>query len=127
MPRCDDVRDAPSFDIAAALLKMGAHVKAFDPVGTEEFRRLHPDLELEYSENAYALAENCDAVVVVTEWTEFAELSLSELKKRMCGAVLVDGRNIFDPEKAADCDFQYFGIGRTAKPKLAQRKTIGIW
>ncbi len=117
-PDTDDVRDAPSFDIASALIKMGANVKVYDPVAMESFQIQHPDLEVVYSDDAQDLATDCDAIVIVTEWDEFRNLSLSELYFSMKGTILIDGRNIFDPAKANDAGFRYFSIGRELHQKV---------
>lgn len=111
-PDTDDVRDAPSFDIAKALLKMGAHVKAYDPVAIEAFKAYHPELEVIYANDSLDLAEDCDALIVVTEWDEFRQLDLSELYDSMKGSVLIDGRNIFEPTEAQNAGFKYMSIGR---------------
>lgn len=111
-PDTDDVRDAPSFNIAADLLKMGAQVKVYDPVAMEAFQSQHPDLDLIYTQNVQELAFDCDALIVVTEWQEFRTLNLPALRRLMTGSVLVDGRNIFDPEDARKAGFKYIGIGR---------------
>lgn len=111
-PNTDDVRDAPSFDIASSLVRMGALVKAYDPVAIESFSAEHEGLDITYSLNAYDLAVDCDALVVVTEWNEFRHLDLNSLLEVMRGSILIDGRNIFDPAKATEVGFHYQGIGR---------------
>ncbi len=111
-PNTDDVRDAPSFDIASELVKMGARVKVYDPVAMDSFRAQHPDLDLIYAPNVTELADDCDALVVVTEWEEFRQLDLKSLHREMTGCVLVDGRNVFDAAAATAVGFNYIGIGR---------------
>lgn len=111
-PDTDDVRDAPSFDIAHALIKMGANVKVFDPVAMESFQNFNPNLDVAYASTAHDLAHDCDAVVLVTEWEEFRGLELQELYERMAGDVLIDGRNVYEPESAHEVGFRYGGIGR---------------
>lgn len=123
-PDTDDVRDAPSLDVISALLKMGARVKAYDPAAIEEFSSQHPDLAVEYAADARDLAENCDALIVITEWAEFQKLDLSEVFQLMRGDVLIDGRNIFDIEQAENAGFRYWGIGRSRK-SMQERKTQG--
>jgi len=133
-PDTDDVRDAPSYDIASALIKMGAHVKVYDPIAMEAFQSQHPTLEVKYSGNALELATECDALVVVTEWNEFQQLDLTEIYHLMSGSVLIDGRNIFEPRKASEIGFRYLSIGREMPEKyekpekkgedLISRKTI---
>ncbi len=119
-PDTDDVRDAPSFDIAHALLKMGANVKVYDPVAMEAFQNFHPNLDVAYASEWQDLAHDCDAVVVVTEWTEFRKIHLQELYDAMSGDVLIDGRNIFEPETAHEIGFRYCGIGREKTFKMSK-------
>ena len=109
-PNTDDLRDAPSLDIARVLLAAGAQVRAFDPAAMEGARVLLP--ELDYMRDAYALASGADALVVVTEWNEFRHLDLGRVKASMRKPVIVDGRNIYDPELMRGHGFTYRGIGR---------------
>jgi UDPglucose 6-dehydrogenase len=109
-PDTDDMRQAPSVEIAEALLKKGAIVRAYDPVATEKARAIMPDLD--YRRNAQGVARGADAVVVVTEWNEFKRLDLVKLKRLMRRPVIVDGRNIYDPDEMRRLGFVYRGIGR---------------
>lgn len=106
----DDMRDAPSLDIADRLIREGATVSAFDPVAMDVANPLMPDVEMK--SDAYSLAENCDAILLITPWNEFRNLDLEKIKNSMASPVLVDGRNIFDPEKMKRLGFQYRGVGR---------------
>jgi len=119
-PDTDDLRDAPALHIAERLLQMGARVKAYDPVATPACRAQHPELRIRYCESVAELAEDADALVLVTEWDEFRKLDLADLARRMASAVLVDGRNLYAPEAAAAAGFDYIGIGRGARPRAAQ-------
>jgi UDPglucose 6-dehydrogenase len=109
-PNTDDMRDAPSLDIAPALVAAGATVRAFDPEGMGEAAHLLPDVQM--TDSAYAAAEGADAVVIVTEWDPFRALDLDRLKAAMAQPVLVDLRNIYRPEDMAARGFRYSGIGR---------------
>jgi UDPglucose 6-dehydrogenase len=109
-PNTDDLREAPSIDIAKVLLAAGAHVRAYDPAAMERMRALLPDLE--YMADAYQVASGADALVVVTEWNEFRHLDLPRLKASMRRPVVVDGRNIYDPTIMRGLGFTYRGIGR---------------
>ncbi|HEX6489362.1 MAG TPA: UDP-glucose/GDP-mannose dehydrogenase family protein [Candidatus Dormibacteraeota bacterium] len=109
-PNTDDLREAPSLDIARELLGRGATVRAYDPAAVEAARPLLP--EVEFRRNAYLLARGADAVVVVTEWNEFRQLDLARLRKTMRRPVIVDGRNIYDPAEMRALGFVYRGIGR---------------
>ncbi len=112
-PNTDDMRDAPSLQIAEKLVQMGVRVRAYDPVAMDVCREQNPNLRVVYCNDALSAAEHADALVLVTEWPEFANLNLPELARRMNKAVLIDGRNLFDPEKARDAGFDYTGIGRS--------------
>src|SRR5262249_38766020 len=96
-PNTDDLRDAPALGSAEELIEMGARVKAYDPIANEVCRRQYPDLKIEYSATAMELAEDCDAVVIVTEWEEFRNLDLRHIGEVMNARVLIDGRNLLDP------------------------------
>jgi UDPglucose 6-dehydrogenase len=109
-PNTDDMREAPSIEIANALLKKGAIVRAYDPAAIEKARLVLPDLD--YRRNAEAVARGADAIVIVTEWNEFKQLDLSRLKRLMRRPVVVDGRNIYDPQAMRQNGFVYRGIGR---------------
>ena len=111
-PNTDDLRDAPSIQIAEKLLQMGARVRAYDPIAMDACREQHPGLRIVYCNDALSAAEHADALVLVTEWPEFAQLNLADLAGRMNSAVMVDGRNLFDPKKARAAGFDYCGIGR---------------
>lgn len=111
-PDTDDIRDAPALEIASELLEMGARVKAYDPIANEACAKQYPDLKIEYFDNALSLAEDCDAIVVVTEWEEFQYLDLEKVGEVMHTKVLIDGRNILDPEAVEAAGFKYRGIGR---------------
>jgi UDPglucose 6-dehydrogenase len=117
-PETDDLRDAPSLHIAERLLQMGARVKAYDPIAMQACREGNPNLKIQYCDSPEELAAEADALVLVTEWRQFARLDLADLAKRMARAVLVDGRNLFDPEAARQAGFDYCGIGR---PQRAAR------
>jgi UDPglucose 6-dehydrogenase len=106
----DDMRDAPSVDIAEALLTAGAKVRAFDPVAMEAAKEILPKVEM--ARDAYDLADGADALIVVTEWNEFKNLDLERVKNCMKDPVVLDGRNIYQPEQMRKLGFNYQGIGR---------------
>lgn len=106
----DDMREAPSLDIAEALLAASAKVRAFDPVAMDVARKLLPGVEM--TSNPYEAADGADAVLVVTEWNEFKNLDLERLRNSMKSPVLIDGRNIYQPEQMRKLGFDYQGIGR---------------
>ncbi len=109
-PNTDDMRDAPSVDIARQFMREGANVRAYDPVATENARPLLPEVEM--MDSAEAVATGADALVLVTEWNEFQHLNLAHLKQVMNRPILVDGRNVYDPDEVRKIGFKYRGIGR---------------
>jgi UDPglucose 6-dehydrogenase len=102
---------------------MGARVKAYDPIAMKACREQRPDLKIRYCESVEELAQEADALVVVTEWNEFRKLDLTSLPRLMTKAILVDGRNIFQPEAAIAAGFDYTGVGRNGRPRPQE---IGI-
>ena len=109
-PNTDDMRDAPSLDIVAALLAIGARIKAFDPESMEQARPLMP--KVEFSPDPYHCAQGADALVIVTEWDEFRALDLDRIKGALNAPVIVDLRNIYRPDEMRRRGFQYTSIGR---------------
>ena len=109
-PNTDDMRDAPSLTIVPALIGAGAKVRVCDPEGRPEGEALLPGAL--WVEDAYAAAAEADVIVVITEWNQFRGLDLTRLAQSMRGKVMVDLRNIYDPEDAAVAGFAYTGIGR---------------
>lgn len=106
----DDMRDAPSIDIAATLQAAGAKVRGYDPVSMDVARNVMPGVEM--VNDAYALANGVDAVLVATEWNEFKNLDLARVRDSMKQPVLLDGRNIYQPEIMRNLGFTYYGVGR---------------
>ncbi len=109
-PNTDDMRDAPSIDIAGALITAGAKVRGYDPVARETAAPLLPNIEI--CNDVYEMAKDCDALVVVTEWNEFKQLDLEKVKGLLKSPVIFDGRNIYDPTRMKDMGFTYRAIGR---------------
>ncbi len=109
-PNTDDLRDAPALEIIHLLRHEGAHVRAYDPAAMPKARELLPDVQ--FGRDAYEAAAGCDAVVMVTEWNEFKQLDMPRLRAGMALPVLVDGRNIYEPEDMTRLGFTYAGIGR---------------
>jgi UDPglucose 6-dehydrogenase len=109
-PNTDDMRDAPAVEIAQSLQIGGANVKAYDPVAMSVAGKMMPNVQL--VEDAYELAEGCDALVVVTEWNEFKQLDMRRVKTAMRGNIVVDGRNLYEPRLMKEYGFTYRGIGR---------------
>lgn len=109
-PETDDLREAPALRIIEDLQKVGARVKAYDPVAMEAAAGLTSDVE--FCEDEYTTATAADALVVVTEWNQFRSLDFERLKRQMREANLVDLRNVYEPRHIRDAGFAYVGIGR---------------
>jgi UDPglucose 6-dehydrogenase len=109
-PNTDDLRDAPALEIIHLLSHEGANVRAYDPAAMEKARALLPDVA--FGRDAYEAAKGCDAVVVVTEWNEFRQLDLKRLQRALAYPLLVDGRNLYEPEAMTRLGYVYCGIGR---------------
>jgi len=112
-PNTSDVRESPALKIIPDLLKKGARVKVYDPAGMEEFKKAVSELSIEYAKDPEACAEKADGLLILTEWNEFRFLDLKKIKSLMKTPVLVDMRNIYDPDIVKKLGFRYSGIGRT--------------
>jgi UDPglucose 6-dehydrogenase len=109
-PKTDDLREAPSLTIIQKMLKAGATVAAFDPVAEDNARELLP--EVTYYKDPYQAVKGADALLVITEWNEFRDVDLKQLKSLMRQPIIVDGRNVYDPAEMRAAGFNYQGIGR---------------
>jgi UDPglucose 6-dehydrogenase len=109
-PNTDDLREAPALAVITALQDMGAKVRAYDPAGMAQAQSVLSGVT--YADNAYACAENADALVIITEWEQFRALDLGRLKAIMAQPVVVDLRNVYPPEELRKHGFRYQGVGR---------------
>lgn len=112
-PNTDDIRESPAIDIARMLQNEGASVSAYDPVAMANTARLN--LNLRMAEDAYDLAEGADALLLCTEWNEFKQVDLARIKTSMARPILIDGRNMYEPDKMYELGFIYRAVGRGAK------------
>ena len=110
-PDTDDLREAVALEVIPLLLESGARVKAYDPAAMQIASDVLPGVK--FVDNAYAVAEQADCLVVFTEWNEFKEIDLNRLKQLMKTPIILDGRNIYDPAKMKSLGFNYRGIGRS--------------
>lgn len=110
----DDMRSSPSLVIIEELLAQGAHIRAYDPAGIENAKALCTSSMITWCDDAYNAAGDADALVIITEWNEFAGLDLARLKKNLRAPVIVDLRNMLDAEEARKEGFRYYGIGKAA-------------
>ncbi|MBI2239694.1 MAG: UDP-glucose/GDP-mannose dehydrogenase family protein [Magnetospirillum gryphiswaldense] len=109
-PNTDDMRDSPSLDIVPALVGAGATVKAFDPEGMDEAKKLLSGIT--YCDDSYSTLQGADVLVIVTEWNEFRALNLTKVKAALKAPVVVDLRNVYDPAEMREAGFTYTSIGR---------------
>ncbi len=109
-PNTDDMREAPSIDIARMFIRLGAKVRAYDPVAAKNAHVLLPAVIM--FDNPYDMAKDSDALIVITEWNEFKQLDLKQIHTLMKTPILFDGRNVYDPVEARSLGFSYQGIGR---------------
>jgi UDPglucose 6-dehydrogenase len=113
-PNTDDMREASSRTLMEALWQAGARVRAFDPVAMTETRRLYGErADLTLTDDAMSAADGADALVIVTEWSQFRSPDLATVRARLRHPVLIDGRNILDPRQVTAAGLTYLSIGRT--------------
>jgi len=111
-PNTDDMRESPSIPIVYALLDKGARIRAYDPQGMDEARKVLG--EVDYRSSAYDCIDGADAAVIVTEWDEFRALDLDRVKRLLAEPRIIDLRNIYRPEEMARRGFRYESVGRRA-------------
>ncbi|MFH1439359.1 MAG: UDP-glucose/GDP-mannose dehydrogenase family protein [Candidatus Woesearchaeota archaeon] len=109
-PKTDDMREAPSIVIIKELQKLGANIRAFDPVAQKESKKHLSNIE--YAKTPYEAVECADCLVVVTEWNEFRHLDFNKIKSAMAQPNIVDGRNIYEPREMRELGFNYNSVGR---------------
>ncbi len=109
-PNTDDMRESPSLDIIPALQAAGAGIRAYDPEGMREARTMLKDVD--WCDNAYDTMPDADILVIITEWNEFRALDLARVKDLMKTPVMVDLRNVYEPQDMAARGFAYHSIGR---------------
>jgi UDPglucose 6-dehydrogenase len=111
-PDTDDIRSSVAIDLVADILREGAQVSAYDPKGMDKAREIKAISGARLTSSALEAAENAEALIIATEWTEFCNVDLNTLREKMHTPMVFDGRNIFDPETMRKLGFQYTSIGR---------------
>lgn len=111
-PETDDMREAPSLYILQALAKENCRIKAYDPIAMSETQRRLPEILVEYCQDEYEAIQGADALLLLTEWKEFRMPRWERIKTEMKGNIVLDGRNIYEPEELKELGFIYEGIGR---------------
>ena len=109
-PETDDMRESPAIDIIKEMQKLGAHVKAYDPVAMEEAKHCLPDVE--FASDEYDAIRDADALVIITEWNQFRALDMEKVKSLLKSPKIADLRNIYEPRDMRALGFEYVGVGR---------------
>jgi UDPglucose 6-dehydrogenase len=109
-PNTDDIRDSPALVIAEELIKAGATVRTYDPEALEESMKVLPDMIP--CQDAYQTVEGADAIVLVTEWNQFRNLDLEQIRSKVKYPIFIDLRNVYEPQRMADQGFYYVSVGR---------------
>jgi UDPglucose 6-dehydrogenase len=119
----DDIRDSPAIDVIKKLLEAGASVAAYDPAAMEHAKTvLHPSENLHFAEDLYEAAKDADAVLILTDWKEFADIDLVRLNRAVRFPIVIDGRNLYKPQEMLDHGFTYVSVGRPASYLAQQGK-----
>jgi UDPglucose 6-dehydrogenase len=117
-PDTDDLRSSVAIDLVETLLREGAHVIAYDPKGMQKARAIKAIADAEFASSALEAVNDAEALVIATEWNEFANVDLAVVKEKMTTPIVFDGRNLLDPETMSRMGFHYYSIGRASvKPQ----------
>jgi len=117
-PDTDDIRSSVAIDLVADMLREGAHVVAYDPKGMPKAREVKAIADAKLASSALEAIDGAEALIIATEWSEFANVDLAIVKQKMTTPIVFDGRNLFDPETMAQLGFHYHSIGRaTVAPR----------
>jgi len=119
----DDIRESPAIEVIRDLLEAGATVTAYDPAAMERAREVLPlSMKLHYAADAYEAAQDADAVLILTDWREFAELNLTQLNQAVRFPIVIDGRNLYKPATMLEHGFTYVSVGRP--PSYHEQQTM---
>jgi UDPglucose 6-dehydrogenase len=111
-PDTDDLRESPSLEIIKTLVQKGAVVQAYDPIGMDNARKTLNGTGIRFCTDAYETASGADALLLLTAWNEFKRLDMGQVRDIMRRPMLLDGRNVYDPQELRDLGFEYAGVGR---------------
>ena len=121
----DDIRESPAIEIVKSLLKEGCEIRAYDPAAAERAREVLPTRGISYHDTPYSAARNADALLILTDWKEFANLDLDALRSALSYPIIVDGRNLYQPSSMSSSGFLYYSVGRPdAQPKQQIEKSV---
>jgi len=113
-PDTDDLRSSVAIELVADLLREGAHVIAYDPKGMQKARAIKAIADAEFASSALEAVNDAEALIIATEWNEFANVDLAVVKEKMRTPIVFDGRNLLDPETMGRMGFHYYSIGRAS-------------
>src|ERR1700674_543627 len=113
-PDTDDVRSSVAVELVDAMLREGAHVTVYDPKGMEKAREVKTIADVKFASSALEATDGAEALIIATEWSEFANVDLAVVKSKMTTPIVFDGRNLFDPETMGQLGFRYHSIGRAS-------------
>jgi UDPglucose 6-dehydrogenase len=113
-PETDDTRNAPSINLIHKLLSQEALLRLYDPKAMDNMKSIFPEdpPKIEYKQNPYDAVKDANALLLVTEWDEFKSLDLNRIKNLMANPIILDGRNLFDPDEVRSLGFEYSSFGR---------------
>jgi UDPglucose 6-dehydrogenase len=111
----DDIRESPAFDIIHMLLAEGCIIIAHDPAAMERARTELPSSpSMQFADDPYAAAADADALLILSDWPQFGELDLERLQTTLRYPIVIDGRNLYDPQEMLERGFTYLSVGRPA-------------
>jgi UDPglucose 6-dehydrogenase len=123
----DDIRESPAIDLIEMFLGEGCSIVAFDPAAMDRTKHEVPaSATMQYATDAYAAATDADALLILTDWEEFGQLELARLHQAMRYPIIVDGRNLYDPNEIAQAGFTYMSIGRPAAHPVRQTVALSV-
>ena len=112
-PNTDDVRESPAIFLCRELAQIGARVQAYDPVATQNAKIALGQTDVSFCGTAYEAASAADVLIIATEWNEFRNIDLPRIKSLMKHPIILDSRNIFEPERVREMGFTYSSTGRS--------------
>ena len=122
----DDIRESPAINVVRSLIADGCIITAYDPAAMENAQRVLPNDSVVFADNAYEAMDGADALLVLTDWAEFSELDIREIKARLGSPVVLDGRNMFDSTVMKEVGLRYVSVGRPADASLASRQVPSL-
>jgi UDPglucose 6-dehydrogenase len=120
----DDIRESPAIEIVKSLVKEGAEVVCYDPAAIERARFELGNGRITYANTAYSALDNADALLILTDWDEFAQLDLERVASALRYPIVLDGRNLYKPSQAAAAGLVYYSVGRPDAAPTRQRTAV---